>query len=119
MFLSRSIAVYIPSNDTIYDEETKETLGHYWSAQVIKLLTTLTGGTTSTEVSGTWLDKNGEIVFDNILLVKTFCRISDYTSIKYKIRQMVLKMGEALKQEAMAVEWHDGLEIIDIPSKSS
>ena len=106
--LTNFVSVYVPSTVDVNTPASQEKI-----ADVIRFVSAKFaakfGGSTVTTAKGYWIADNGELVEDNITIVKSFHADEGAFAFACEIAQFV---KEALTQEAVTVETNQGIEFI-------
>ncbi len=97
--MNKYITLYVPSSYTSVRADAKIAMAH------------IAGGVTHTRANGTWLNDTGELVHDDIDLLKSFVSDENFDELKMIVRYYanhLLANGE----QSVAIETHDGLEFV-------
>jgi len=97
------IVVYVPSTQGMTKKISKSV--HLRRArQVSTKLRRLFGGTTRVVGLGSWKHK-GKVIRENVLLVESFCDVSDWKKHSKEIKVYLQKKKREWKQETLSIEW--------------
>jgi len=74
--------------------------------EAIRLLSEINGGATAMPpVEGGWLNDEGEIIWENPVIVYSFIRTAQFLNSLRRIREFLHRMGRETKQGEIAFEF--------------
>lgn len=106
--LNCKVAVYVPSTTNVSKEcdNSKQTL------QVIRELSVLFGGATSTPAVGGWVCENGEVVTEHVNIVYSFCTSEQLREHFDAVLQICERIKLEMSQEAVTLEVNGQVKFI-------
>ena len=100
---TQCFTVYVPNKD----RDGKE-IGNQrkWVLEAIRLLSEMNGGATAMPpVEGGWLSDQGEIIWENPVIVYSFIRPNQFLSNLPRLREFLHRMGRETNQGEIAFEF--------------
>jgi hypothetical protein len=100
---SQCFTVYVPNKD----RDGKE-IGNQrkWVLEAIRLLSEINGGATAMPpVEGSWENDQGEIIWENPVIVYSFIRPDQFLSSLPRIREFLHRLGRETNQGEIAFEF--------------
>lgn len=100
---TQCFTVYVPNKD----RDGKE-IGNQrkWVLEAIHLLSEMNGGATAMPpVEGGWLSDQGEIIWENPVIVYSFIRPDQFLSSLPRLREFLHRMGRETNQGEIAFEF--------------
>jgi len=100
---AQCFTVYVPNKD----RDGKE-IGNQrkWVLEAIRLLSEINGGATAMPpVEGGWLNDQGEIIWENPVIVYSFIRPDPFLSNLPRLREWLHRMGRETNQGEIAFEF--------------
>jgi hypothetical protein len=100
---TQCFTVYVPNKD----RDGKE-IGNQrkWVLEAIRLLSEMNGGATAMPpVEGGWLSDQGEIIWENPVIVYSFIRPDQFLSSFPRVREFLHRMGRETNQGEIAFEF--------------
>jgi hypothetical protein len=107
--LKNFVAVYVPSTIDVSVQASAELIQKV-TAQVAAKLAGRFGGATQTTANGYWIADNGDLVREDINIVKAFYDDDD-GALNYAI-EIAAEIKATLSQEAVTVETNDGIQFV-------
>src|SRR5947209_14541285 len=100
---TQCFTVYIPNKDKNGQEIGNQ---RKWVLEAIRLLSEVNGGATAMPpVEGGWLNDQGEIIWENPVLVYSFIRPELFVQSLPRLREFLHRMGRETKQGEVAFEF--------------
>jgi hypothetical protein len=100
---TQCFTVYIPNKDKVGQEIGNQ---RKWVLEAIRLLSEVNGGATAMPpVEGGWLNEQGEIVWENPVLVYSFIRPEPFLGNLPRIREFLHRLGRETNQGEIAFEF--------------
>jgi hypothetical protein len=95
--------VYVPNKDQKGQEIGNQ---RQWVLEAIRLLAEINGGATAMPpVEGGWLSDEGEIIWENPVVVYSFIRPDEFLNNLPRIREYLHRMGRETNQGEIAFEF--------------
>jgi hypothetical protein len=99
----QSFAVYIPNKDFDGGEIGNQ---RRWVLEAIHLLSEINGGATAMPpVEGGWQNDEGEVIWENPVVVYSFVRADEFVADLPRIREFLHRMGRETRQGEIAFEF--------------
>lgn len=96
-------AIYVPNKDRTGNEIGNQ---RQWVLEAIRLLSEINGGATAMPpVEGGWLNDDGEIIWDNPVIVYSFIRPDRFIGTLPRIREYLHRLGRETDQGEVAFEF--------------
>jgi hypothetical protein len=100
---TQCFTVYVPNKDRAGQEIGNQ---RKWVLEAIRLLSEINGGATAMPpVEGGWLNDQGEIIWENPVLVYSFIRPDLFLNNLRRIRDFLHRMGRETNQGEIAFEF--------------
>jgi hypothetical protein len=100
---TQCFTVYIPNKDRKGQEIGNQ---RKWVLEAIRLLSEINGGATAMPpVEGGWLNDQGEIIWENPVVVYSFIRPDDFLKHLARLREFLHRMGRETDQGEVAFEF--------------
>jgi hypothetical protein len=100
---TQCFTVYVPNKDRNGQEIGNQ---RKWVLEAIRLLSEINGGATAMPpVEGGWLNDQGEIIWENPVLVYSFIRSDQFLSSLPRLREFLHRMGRETNQGEVAFEF--------------
>jgi hypothetical protein len=100
---TQCFTVYIPNKDRHGQEIGNQ---RKWVLEAIRLLSEVNGGATAMPpVEGGWLNDQGEIIWENPVLVYSFIRPVPFIQSLPRLREFLHRMGRETNQGEVAFEF--------------
>jgi hypothetical protein len=100
---TQCFSVYIPNKDCKDNEIGDQ---RKWVLEAIRLLSEINGGATAMPpVEGTWLDNDGEIIWEHPVIVYSFIRPDQFVTNLPRLREFLHRMGRETRQGEIAFEF--------------
>jgi transcriptional regulator NrdR family protein len=96
--------VYIPSTNKEQQPVSREDLNKR-VAEVRKFLSRINGGYTSTNATGGYVMKGGELVKEDVVKVTSFATVDAFNKNKNKVHRKLRLWGKRWGQESMGYEY--------------
>ena len=106
--LDCKIALYVPS--TI--EVDKETDNSHMVKHVMRKLSELFGGATSTDAFGAWIDCSGNTIYERINIVYSFCTSEKASEHFGEVIALCEHIKTTMQQEAVTLEYNGQIKFI-------
>lgn len=103
---SQCISIYIPNKDASGNEIGTQ---RKWVLEAMKLLSEMNGGATvMPAVEGGWLNDQGEIIWENPIVVYSYIKTEPFMKQLPRLREYLHRLGRETQQGEMAFEF-DGV----------
>lgn len=100
---TQCFTVYVPNKDREGNEIGNQ---RKWVLEAIRLLSEINGGATAMPpVEGGWLNDEGEIIWENPVIVYSFVRPDQFLSKLPRLRAFLHRMGRETNQGEIAFEF--------------
>jgi hypothetical protein len=100
---TQCFTVYVPNKDRNGQEIGNQ---RKWVLEAIRMLSEINGGATAMPpVEGGWLNEQGEIIWENPVLVYSFIRPDQFMSALPRLREFLHRMGRETNQGEVAFEF--------------
>jgi hypothetical protein len=100
---SQCFTVYIPNKDRDGQEIGNQ---RKWVLEAIRLLSEINGGATAMPpVEGSWLNDQGQIIWENPVVVYSFVRPDQFLSDLPRLREFLHRLGRETNQGEIAFEF--------------
>lgn len=100
---TQCFTIYIPNKDRKGQEIGNQ---RKWVLEAIRLLSEINGGSTAMPpVEGGWLNDQGEIIWEQPVLVYSFIRPDSFLNSLPRLREFLHRMGRETDQGEIAVEF--------------
>ena len=100
---AQCFTVYVPNKDRNGQEIGNQ---RKWVLEAIRMLSEINGGATAMPpVEGGWLNDQGEIIWENPVLVYSFIRPDQFMSTLPRLREFLHRMGRETNQGEVAFEF--------------
>ena len=106
--LNCKFAVYVPSTINVNESVDNSKYLNY----VLKELSILFGGATSTPARGAWVTESGETVIEKIDIVYSYCTSEQANSHFNKVIEICEYLKKELSQEAITLEYNGQVKFI-------
>lgn len=100
---AQCFTVYVPNKDRQGQEIGNQ---RKWVLEAIRLLCEINGGATAMPpVEGGWLSDEGEVIWENPVIVYSFIRPDEFLTNLVRIREFLHRMGRETNQGEIACEF--------------
>jgi hypothetical protein len=100
---TQCFSIYIPNKDRAGAEIGNQ---RKWVLEAIHLLTEINGGATAMPpVEGAWRNDEGEIVWEDPIIVYSYIQPKEFVDSLARIREFLHRMGRETNQGEIAVEF--------------
>ncbi len=100
---TQCFTVYVPNKDCNGQEIRNQ---RKWVLEAIRLLSEINGGATAMPpVEGGWLNDQGEVVWENPVLVYSFIRPDPFLNNLPRLREFLHRLGRETNQGEIAFEY--------------
>jgi hypothetical protein len=100
---TQCFTIYVPNKDRKGQEIGNQ---RKWVLEAIRLLSEINGGATAMPpVEGGWLNDEGEIIWENPVVVYSFIRPDEFLQALPELREFLHRMGRETNQGEVAVEF--------------
>lgn len=107
---SQCFSIYVPNKDRHGHEIGNQ---RRWVLEAIRLLSEMNGGATAMPpVEGGWLNDDGEIIWENPVVIYSFIRPEDFVANLAKVREFLHRMGRETGQGEIAFEFDNRFYLI-------
>jgi hypothetical protein len=101
--LAQCFAIYVPNKDRNGKEIGNQ---RAWVLEAIGLLSSINGGATAMPpVEGGWQNDEGDIIWENPVIVYSFIRPDAFLASLPRVREFLHRMGRETNQGEIAVEF--------------
>lgn len=102
------IAVYVPSTVDV----DKPTNNSDMVTHVMRELSALFGGATSTQACGAWIDTQGNTIIEKVTIVYSFCTSEQAATHFEKVIALCTHIKNEMNQEAVTLEYNGQVKFI-------
>lgn len=106
--LDCKIAIYVPSTVNV-DEACDNTA---MRLHVMRELSAMFGGATSTQACGAWIDSAGNTVIEHVDIVYSFCTSSQARTHFEKVLALCEHIKREMAQEAVTLEYNGQVKFV-------
>src|SRR5947208_595800 len=102
---TQCFTVYVPNKDRNGAEIGNQ---RKWVLEAIRLLSEVNGGATAMPpVEGAWLNDEGEIIWENPVVVYSYVRVEAFIKNLPQLREFLHRLGRETNQGEIAFEFND------------
>lgn len=106
--LDCKLAIYVPSTVNVSEQVDNEAM----RLHVMRELSSLFGGATSTKACGAWIDSAGNTIIENVDIVYSFCTSEQATQHFEKVIHLCEYIKKEMNQEAVTLEYNGQVKFI-------
>ena len=109
--LKHSVALYVPTTCNVSKQASKQAVIERLQA-IQRLFANQFGGFTTYQAQGGWVDTNGNLVTEDVFIVKSACTAQKLKESTAWLHNLAARMAKAWKQEAVTLEVDGKLEFV-------
>lgn len=106
--LNSRFAVYVPSTLNVDEKHNNSQEVDY----VMKRMSLLFGGATSTPAKGGWMSEKGNLIIEDVTIVYSYCTTEQAIENFNAVISICNKLKKEMKQEAITLEYNNQIKFI-------
>lgn len=108
--LNRRVAITIPG--TNHGKPISQDLQDAKITVALRYFSLWFGGATAIKGQGGWLDSQGQLITENVVVVYSYCDDHSLAKHRKEVQDYARLLAQSLGQDCVAVEWPEGMDFI-------